>query len=295
MKKLILFKILPLLIIQLVLNSQAQGASPWKWESGLQTKRQQGGVMHLPVGLYVDKEEQRYYVVDGGNNRIVSFERDGEFRSSFTASKSLSKPYDLIRNPGFLWIVEKGKNSLTEIDLKNKKIIPKTLTFQGRVIYPDRIARDKDTFLVLDKASGMIFLLDENMDVRANIGCDECQAGFVDFKLKDGAIWALTQYDQEVRQFSMTGKLVRSFKLDKEKTRFPRSLAVDDADNIYILDRHAGNVSVYDRSGSYRYQFLEPGHSRGQLYYPAELLFDPWGRICIVDEGNGRVQIFSKK
>ena len=76
---------------------------------------------------------------------------------------------------------------------------------------------------------------------------------------------------------------------------FPRSLAVDKNNFLYILDRHKGKVVVYDSSGNYKYNFLEAGEARGHLYYPIELKFDPWGQLCVVEEGNGRVQVFSKK
>jgi len=297
MKKILVFQAWPLtVLLMLVTISPATGATnTWKWEAGLQTELRKEGVMHMPTGLFVDAAEERYYVVDGGNNRILSFDRQGAFRSSFTAGNALSRPYDMIREPGFLWIVEKGRNTLTTIDLEKKKVTPVSLSENGRLLYPDRIAKDGDTFFVLDKMSGRIYLLDPSLKVKTSIGCQQCRSGFVDFKVKKGMIWALSQEDFAVQQFSGDGQLIRRVSLDREKNRFPRSLAVDDADNIYILDRHAGKVSVYDREGSYRYEFLEMGHARGQLYYPVELRFDPWGRLCIVDEGNGRVQIFSRK
>lgn len=295
MKTRFFLKTLVFFVVLLPMTDQAKGASSWVWEQTLKLSIQQGGVMHLPVGLYADDESQRYYVADGGNNRILAFDRSGQFISSFTAGNSLLRPYALIREPGFLWIVERGRNTLTGIDLEKKKVVPHKIEYEGRLLYPDRIAKDGDTFYVLDKASGRIFSLDKNLNVRESFECAECRGGFVDFKFKNNRIWALAQQDHEVQQFNRDGKLVRQISLDKKKTEFPRSLAVDEGENVYILDRHAGKVSVYDRNGSFKYEFLEPGNSRGQLYYPVEVQFDPWGRICIVDEGNGRVQIYSRK
>jgi hypothetical protein len=40
---------------------------------------------------------------------------------------------------------------------------------------------------------------------------------------------------------------------------------------------------------------MGPGRAREQLYYPVELKFDPWGRLFVVEEGNGRIQVFKGK
>jgi len=61
-----------------------------------------------------------------------------------------------------------------------------------------------------------------------------------------------------------------------------------------VLDRQQRNVVVYDKNGEFKYRFLEKGITRGQLYYPSEIRFDPWGELCLVDEGNGRVEIFKR-
>jgi 6-phosphogluconolactonase (cycloisomerase 2 family) len=75
---------------------------------------------------------------------------------------------------------------------------------------------------------------------------------------------------------------------------FPVSLAVGPADSFYILDRHQNNIVVFSRDGQFQYSFLEFGQGPNQLYFPRQLRFDPWGRLCVVDEGNGRVEIFSR-
>jgi len=113
------------------LGNSALAASPWVWDFALQ-KVKSSGKMNLPTAIFVDKDAARYYVVDGGNNRLLSYDREGEFLSAFTASNSLEKPFDMVREPGFLWVVEKGKNSLTEIDLKGQKITPHIISYKGR-------------------------------------------------------------------------------------------------------------------------------------------------------------------
>ena len=51
---------------------------------------------------------------------------------------------------------------------------------------------------------------------------------------------------------------------------------------------------VCDRHGRLRYRFFTRGRYPGHLRYPADLLFDWEGRLCVADEGNGRVEIMSR-
>ena len=62
----------------------------------------------------------------------------------------------------------------------------------------------------------------------------------------------------------------------------------------YIIDKHEGAVVVFDASGKFKYRFLEKGHNNNNLYYPEDIIFDPLGRLCVVDTGNGRVAVFSR-
>jgi 6-phosphogluconolactonase (cycloisomerase 2 family) len=117
----------------------------------------------------------------------------------------------------------------------------------------------------------------------------------VDFAIKNIELYALEQKDRMVYVFSLEGNLLKKIKLQKTDMSFPRSLAIDESGYIYILDRHAGEIVVFSSNGQFKYSFLEPGQARGQLYYPIEIKFDPWGRLCVVEEGNGRVQVFTHR
>ena len=295
MKKKSYFAFIFLLLCGLFLSLQARAEeSPWQWELSLQDAADPS-VMNLPTALYVDKSVERYYVVDSGNNRLLAYNRKGDFLNAFSARNNLHVPFDLIREPGLLWIVEKGQNTLTKIELKKKKITPKTISDRGEVVFPDRLAMEKETLYLLDKAKGNILALDKNVNVVRRYSCKNCDSGFVDFKIKKDRIWALEQQEKAVYVFTLDGKQETKIKLAPDEIDFPRSLAIDDNDLLYILDRHKGTVAIFDVNGAFKYSFLKKGQARGQLYYPIEISFDPWGRLCVVDEGNGRVQIFKHK
>ena len=270
-----------------------QGLTAWKLEFSLEAPEQENPMKH-PSALYIDHDSARYYIADSGNNRLLSFDKDGLFLHSFTAGGELDLPFDMIKDrKGLLYILEKGKNSLTRINLKNRDVLPQTFSDKGRVVAPHRLAQLNELFLVLNKNDGQILALDEGLNIIKKFSCSDCQQGFVDFVVHQGDIWALSQSDLSIYRFSGQGALKKKINLN-QRMQFPVSLEVDDDGRIYVLDRHAACIAVFTSNGRYVHSFLSSGHTPGKLYYPIEIRFDPWGRLCVVDEGNGRVGVFSK-
>ncbi|MBU0968425.1 MAG: hypothetical protein KKA54_18835 [Proteobacteria bacterium] len=268
-------------------------AEPWAWKATLDGAGS-GQAIVMPTALYIDAERQRYYVIDSGNNRLLSYSQEGNFLLAFAAEGKLQIPYDMVRdNADVIWVVEKGRNSLTSINIKAKEILTHIIKDGSRTLVLDRIDYKDSIFYILDKETGQIALLNSDLTVKSWISCAECTSGIVDFKLVNDGIWALDLLDKKVVQFDHDGKLIKNFDVG-QTLEFPVSLAIGPAGNIYVLDRHAPAIAVFDTEGSFKYTFLAKGWGRGELYFPIEILFDPWGGLCVVEEGNGRVEVFGR-
>lgn len=277
----------------LMLPVAATAQAPWQWQMSLKVDRA-GDSMYMPSAVGFDVESERYYAVDTGRNRLVSFDREGKLISVFTANEQLRAPFDMVRlDSGQLWVVEKGRNSLTLIDLAARKIEPKILMDGERRIFPDRIAHAGNRLYVLDRSSGDVLRLDTNLGVEQRFGCSDCSAGLVDFVVIDGEVAALAARDRKIFYFNNDGSIAHEYDLGDE-VDFPISLAIGPSGFMYVLDRHQNSVLAYDEQGAFRYRFLDIGQSAGRVYFARHLRFDPWGNLCVVDEGNGRVEIFSR-
>ena len=268
-------------------------AVTWQWLLSLKGQTSSGHSMRMPSALYCDQAHERYYVVDTGNNRLLSFNKDGKFIKEFDASGQLQSPFDMVKDrEGHIWLIEKGRNSLTMIDLENKAVENHSLSYHGLTVFPNRLEYKDNIFYVLDKATGQVLKLDQDLKVTGRFASRGAM-GFVDFKIRNGLLWALQRDAKAVLSFAMDGKPASSVVLE-DVVRFPCSLEVGPSGIFYILDRHEGDVVVFDKKGRFRYRFLTPGQAQGRLYFPIELKFDPWGRLCIVEEGNGRVEVFAR-
>ena len=99
--------------------------------------------------------------------------------------------------------------------------------------------------------------------------------------------------DKKIYRFNLDGTLVSEISLGDE-AGFPVSLAVSSGGFFYVLDRHQNSILSYSGNGRFLYRFLGLGKSPGKIYFARQIRFDPWGNLCVVDEGNGRVEIFSQ-
>ncbi|WP_072905021.1 hypothetical protein [Malonomonas rubra] len=277
-----------------VFASSVLAAGPWNYDRQL-PDRKAGVKIDLATALYVDFDKQRYYLVDAQGGQLVSFDNTGKFLAAFNAGGELKTPISLARSQkGVLWVVDRADNRLLQINPRLQKVQ------RFRVKYPDgswvrlgKIAIDpKNRIFVLDQLRGSVLELDDDLSVKRQFRGGEAFAGFVDFKLKSDGIWALDGRKAQIYHFDNSG--VASAPVSVSGLEFPVSLEVDSAGRFYVLDRHAGIVAVYGPAGDKRFEFLGKGKRPGQLWFPEELVFDWDERLCVVDEGNGRVDILTR-
>jgi len=284
--------VMVILTISTAVSCYARSA-PWHWILTLRGDAS-GKAMDMPYSLYVDRMTSRYYVVDTYNNRLLSFSKKGKFLHAFNANRTLKLPMAMLHDTnGILWVVERGKNVLVKIDLKNKKITTFHLKYHSLTLFPDRMHEFNGVIYLLDKMTGNVYAFNKQLELLHCFKAPKSSSGFIDFKVMRGALWALVMETQTVYRFDLNGKLRQVIHLSKEM-EFPYSLAIGPTGMIYIADRHKNCIFVFDGTGEYRYSFLSLGQDRGKIYYPSEIDFDPWGRLCIVEEGNGRVEIFGR-
>jgi DNA-binding beta-propeller fold protein YncE len=271
-------------------------AASGSWTSLRQLPQKNAGVrLEQPVAIAIDAAVKRYYVVDAANGQLVSFDQDGKFLSAFTAGDQLKKPVAMARtSTGILWVIERSSNELFYINPKQKEILrfaPKYA--DGSRVFMSRLALDaNDQLYVLDRMKGQIIRLDDNLNIVQTLGGSADFSGFVDFKLRANSLWGLDALSAQVVELDLTGEVKKLIKLNG--LQFPIALEVDRSRQLYLLDRHAGTVVVYRDDGTQKFTFLGNGKRPGQLWSGIDLLFDWEERLCVVDEGNGRVEVLTR-
>ncbi|MCJ7681148.1 MAG: 6-bladed beta-propeller [Candidatus Aminicenantes bacterium] len=75
----------------------------------------------------------------------------------------------------------------------------------------------------------------------------------------------------------------------------PGSIAVDDQENIYVLDVKEHNIKVFDRDGGYLRTIGKKGQGPGELNTPVSLILTPEKELMVEDALNRRLVFFSRE
>lgn len=287
---------LTVLLLLLTMASPLAAAESWRNVLRLQADVRGGARRLTPLNLAVDSERQRYYVVDARAGKIISFDNTGKELARFDAAGQLLQPIAMVRDSkGRLWISDRATNHIFHVNLQTRKVDRFLVKHRRlKLVVPDRLALDReDNLYMIDVASGRILKYNADFTLLAEFMPPAGARGFLDLKIKGNKLYALDAIGRSVSQFSLDGKIIKSVKLP-ERIALAVALEVDAAENLYILDRHKGEVDVCDRNGRLRYSFFSPGLIPGRLSHGSALLFDWQGNLCVADERNGRVEIVGR-
>ena len=251
------------------------------------------GEVSAPASLALDMQRQRYYVVDSEGGRLLSFDNSGVPLGDFDALGQLILPTAMtFARPGKMWLVERADNSLLYIDMETqniRKFSPRGA--DGQQLIPDRIATDaKHRLYLTDRRSGRIYALDDNLKI-AVVFAPPAGGHFIDFKIKGDRLWALERGEPAVYSFNLKGGQEQRITLQHQLDT-PVSLEIGSQQQLYILDRALGRIYRFTRKGQYIDELGQKGYRRGQLNYPSQLLFNWQQQLCIVNQGNDRIEVF---
>ncbi len=247
-----------------------------------------GGHLKLPVSIFIDDNSGKIYITDSGNERFLSFSKDLKPLKEFNAGGLVKTPEGMIKDDnGNIWYIERDSNSIVKINLKLKKIQKKQLS-----IFPDRISFFNRKIAVIDRFSGEIVLIDKDFKITKRLKLDDKYfKGFFDIKVKsENEICGMENLSGRIICFNIKTGLIKKFTPKKMLVQ-PISFDFDENGNFYILDRYLKKVFIFNANGRLLFSALKEGEREGELYYPWQIVIHN-KRIYIVDEGNGRIDIF---
>jgi len=70
------------------------------------------------------------------------------------------------------------------------------------------------------------------------------------------------------------------------------AVGVDSKDNVYVYNRGAHPVIIFDRHGKFVRSWGQTGTANGQFRQPRSIAIDAQGLVYVADAGNRRIQVF---
>ncbi|XP_078575610.1 tripartite motif-containing protein 2-like [Branchiostoma floridae x Branchiostoma japonicum] len=109
--------------------------------------------------------------------------------------------------------------------------------------------------------------------------------------LQDGRMVVADHSQQSCLLLQPDGSLIRD--IGKGQLQNPRYIAVDESrDLFFVTDWEAHKVFVFDLEGKLKFRFGKQGWNVGELLFPTGITVDPAGNIIVVNNWNGRLQVF---
>ena len=223
------------------------------------------GQLGRPLGIDVDKDGN-LFVLDGLNEMIFVYNRDGVYQRSIGAPKDFSRPAGLAVNAdgSRIYAVDIGGSS-----------------------------SDTHKILVYDGKSG---------DLLSEIGTRGSKPGELNLPrdvsvAADGSLYVVDGGNFRVQKFSPDGKFISTFgSIGRRGGQFsrPKESAIDKDGNIYVADAAFGNFQIFNPDGQLLLSVGGRGESGGPAKYmlPSGIAVDSDGRVYFVDQFFQKVDVY---
>ncbi len=247
-----------------------------------------------PTGIF-KTEDGKIYIADSENGRIVVLKEDGSLY------RIIGKPVGDVIKPDFVYKPKKlAVDKLGRIYVVAENVVEGLIQFNvegkfERFFGSNRVEVNPiDLFWrrVLTRRQRQQLALFIPIEYR-NITTD-----------KDGFIYGCVRayynqvkrlnalgdniIKQEGRTGSVYGDLYFGFTVRGEIV----DIALDDSDNLYVLDGRVGRIFVYNTLGDFLFVIGDLGNQKGQFSYPCALSVYK-NKIYVLDENKGTITIFS--
>jgi len=216
------------------------------------------GPLSLPSDVAVGRNG-RIYIVDGGNHRIVAFDRSG--RHLFNIGK-IGKERGEFRDPvgigtdpnGWIYVADRGNHRIQVFDENGQFQRGFAVKSGGKPVHPIDIAVDP---------------------------------------LADRAY--VTGSNHKIMVYTVHGRFLREWGgegIGDSQFRYPATIAVSDEGLVHVVDVMNTRVQVFDKNGKLVVHVGQWGVLPGQLFRPKGVATDRRGWVYVTDSYMDLIQVF---
>jgi DNA-binding beta-propeller fold protein YncE len=215
--------------------------------------------LSMPSDVAIGKGGQTY-VVDSGNHQIAVFDAAGAKMTTlgmkgFEEGQLVSPLGIGVSSKGEVYVADKGNNRVVMFDSKGR----------ARRVY--EIEADGEDVVPIDIAVGP----------------------------KGKELFVTDNANHRVVVVSNKGEFLRSWGGEGEddgQFRFPATIDIDAAGNVYVVDVLNARVQKFDAAGTYLLTIGKLGGKPGNFFRPKGVAVDDAGKVYVSDSFLGVVQVF---
>jgi len=245
-----------------------------------------------PVGILF--KNNKIYVADAGNKRLVSFSLSGHPLVAFNPKGLLKLPIDFaFKGEKELWIVDGILRGLYKVDFENRKVESYIIKYKNNRVIPKVIQIVNNNIYILDAQTGAVMMLkfikNRLKVLKVFIPPDKKFKGFIDFRIKQNGFWGLSRLNRKIYRYYKKKWEIYSL---KGISMAPVSIEIR-YDTIFVLDRFFAKVLILKLPNLKKVgEFGGKGWEKGQMLSPVKVRYLHYNYIGVSDEGNNRIEIF---
>jgi streptogramin lyase len=287
----LIHSVFSLMLATWLLPVSALGAD---WINQWRAPDPQSGVrLQSALAITVDPERERFYLADGIAGRLHAFDINGRHLSSFSGEDGLGVPISLtLQRSGRFWIIDRAGNALLRVIPEEKRLerFPFPLQGQGAMLPQKVVWHPGAGLLVLDRLSGQVLKLDDNLKVHERFGyaCSDVISAA-------GSVWILQEGGFILQINPRNGQKVSRVQLDAGLPR-PVALERNPEGQFLVADRALAQVLVFSPEGRHLYSIGAKGRGVGRFSAPRQVVYLPSdshsGAMLVLDEVNRCVDMF---
>lgn len=215
-----------------------------------------------PTAIAVDQQD-RLWVVDGGNSRIAVLNAAGQWLFNVAqGDQGLNLPMDIAIAGERVAVADSGNKRLLLFDLQGKPlqaIVPTWIPQAKREYLPSRpvaVFIQNDTLYWSDQANHQICYQDLSAADGSKAQCfgqrgeteEDFQYPFQFASDSAGYLHVVDVINARIKVLHRTGKVfsqISRFGVNADELFRPNGIAIDDQDVVYIADNYYGTISMF--------------------------------------------------
>ena len=260
------------------------------------------GEFDYPMGIAVDGGN--VYVVDEGNQRIVTLDSSGAFVAAWgtagAGAGQLRDPGAIVATGGHVWVADSLNHRLQRFSPSGAHELTVGGIGAGDHVNPEDVAiAPSGQVYVVESGSDRIERMSAAGTALSTFGGEGSAPGQFSHPagIAAGAagLYVADSGNARVQRLGRAGGFIGAWTgsgLPGGGLSAPADVAQDARGNVYVVERLGNRVRMFDAAGNFLRSWGSAGSAPGQFKYPEGVAVDRAGNVYVADSGNDRVQRF---
>jgi len=281
--------------------ASSQGIPTLKTPLIFQIKSQPEVTLSLPSDVAVVND--KIYLVDGGDHRVVVYDLQGKFLFTFgeqgNQAGQLNYPVGIsVGSKGRIYVADSGNHRIQIFSDKGKYLSGFAVKIKGRTIRPIDVMHHKKSANIIVSGGDRLLTYNSKGRLIKSVGGNGVNRGEFRYpatlsEMSDGRIAVVDVLNSRVQVFNPDGSVstaIGEWGVLPGQLFRPKGVAVDRQNNFYISDSYLGVVQKFSDGGEFKAVLGEQGKPYKMLTPVGMTIYK--NRLYVVEMRNNLLSVY---